>query len=333
MADGARFSEKPNSVTMSSEEQTIDAPTAPEPAQEEQGGEAAPTNEYDAQTFPQPEAPAEPAEATPAPAKPAAGTPSKKRNSVQVSGEPGHVKVTVDQAGRVGMWASKPQSILHMHSDEPERAAKVTVTGSTAGFAFGSRAPGADAAELFELYADADGAVLSKSGAKLAIFGADGTTRLLGKVHAESFESTSSRAFKSRIEPFPAAQAHKVRGRPRAGRRALLSSRAPSAARAHPSSASLAVGPASLPSARTRACLPSAQVLDGLDAVRYEFARTGEKHVGFIAEDVPDEVANAEHTSVKVLDLVSVLACVVKEQRETIARLAERVELLEAAGR
>lgn len=74
-------------------------------------------------------------------------------------------------------------------------------------------------------------------------------------------------------------------------------------------------------------------MLDGLDAVRYEFARSGEKHVGFIAEDVPDELANASHTSVKVLDLVSVLACVVKEQRAAIERLTERVEQLEAQGR
>lgn len=75
------------------------------------------------------------------------------------------------------------------------------------------------------------------------------------------------------------------------------------------------------------------QVLDGLDAVQYEFTRTGEKHVGFIAEDVPDEVANASHTSVKVMDVVSVLACVVKEQRATIEQLVRRVEHLEARGR
>jgi BMFP domain-containing protein YqiC len=67
--------------------------------------------------------------------------------------------------------------------------------------------------------------------------------------------------------------------------------------------------------------------------VRYEFKRTGEKHVGFIAEDVPDELANEAHTSVKVLDVVSVLSCVVKEQRETIAKLEARVSQLEARGR
>jgi BMFP domain-containing protein YqiC len=73
-------------------------------------------------------------------------------------------------------------------------------------------------------------------------------------------------------------------------------------------------------------------VLDGLDAVQYEFTRSGESHVGFIAENVPDEVSNATHTSLKVVDIVSVLACVVKEQRETIARLEARVASLEARG-
>lgn len=64
--------------------------------------------------------------------------------------------------------------------------------------------------------------------------------------------------------------------------------------------------------------------------MRYEFKRTGDKHVGFIAEDVPDDVANAEHTSVKVMDIVSVLACCVKEQQKTIDQLTSRVAQLEA---
>jgi hypothetical protein len=100
-----------------------------------------------------------------------------------------------------------------MHSDDAARSAMVTVTGATAGFAFGPRTAGLDPAApsgLFELYADENGAVLQSGDTKLASFGADGTTRLMGKVHAESFESTSSRVFKTNVKPLPIAEAHKV---------------------------------------------------------------------------------------------------------------------------
>ncbi|KAJ1633380.1 hypothetical protein T492DRAFT_981643 [Pavlovales sp. CCMP2436] len=174
-----------------------------------------------------------------------------------------------------------------MHSDEPGRAAQVTVTGATAGFAFGARTAGADPAvapsTLYELYADEEGAVIASGEKKLAAFGSDGTIKVTGKVHAESFESTSSRAFKTDIEPLKSAHANKV--------------------------------------------------LDGLNAVSFAFTRSGEKHVGFIAEDVPDEVANETHTAVKVMDIVSVLSCVVKEQRAMIKTLTARVAQLEARPR
>jgi len=205
----------------------------------------------------------------------------------EVSGNPGFVKVTVDQNGCVGVWTGKPRSIVHLHSDEPARKAQVTVSGATAGFGFSSRSAAAEElseakGDFFELYAEESAAVISTAGMPVASFGADGTVKVPGKVHAESFESTSTRAAKTNIAPLSAAYALKL--------------------------------------------------LDGLEAVQYEFKRSGDKHVGFIAEDVPDDVANAEHTSVKVMDIVSVLACCVKEQQKTIEQLTSRVAQLEARG-
>lgn len=278
----------------------------------------------------QPAAPAEPLakpeSASPTPAK---KKPEEPASGVQVGGNPGSVKVTVDQAGRVGIWTPQPASMLHLHSDDEARAAQVTVTGATAGFTFGVRVANADLAAMsdtFELYANEDGAVIGKAGAKLATFAPDGTAKVLGKVHAESFESTSSRAFKSHIEPFPAERAHKVRAASPAPLRGALTAICPLT---DPRVSCVARRRLTTP-VLSRAALPGWQVLDGLDAVRYEFTRTGEKHVGFIAEDVPDELSNENHTSIKVLDLVSVLTCIVKEQRATIEQLTQRVERLES---
>jgi hypothetical protein len=135
---------------------------------------------------------------------------AQEASAVHVSGNPGCVKVSVDQAGRVGIWTAKPTSLLHLHSDDAEKSAQVTVTGTTAGFTFGSRAAGADATP-FELFADETGVNFAHGGRTLASFAEDGTSKVYGKVHAESFEVTSSRAFKSKIEPFPLARAHQVR--------------------------------------------------------------------------------------------------------------------------
>jgi hypothetical protein len=61
-----------------------------------------------------------------------------------------------------------------------------------------------------------------------------------------------------------------------------------------------------------------------------------EGHVGFIAEDVPTLLAGKDRKGVSALDVVAVLTKVVQEQqkliaqqRETVARLAERIEMLE----
>jgi len=271
---------------MSEEEPKTDTAEAePTAAAEGEGAEekpAEPEPEAEKPTEPEPEAekPAEPEpepEPEPKPAEP------EPPAAAQLNGDPGFVKVTVDQSGKVGVWTAKPNSILHMHSDDLSRPAQVTVTGATAGFTFGARtAPGELSevkGEAFEIFAEENEAVIATAGTKVAAFDADGNARMPGKVHAESFETTSTRSAKTDIAALPAQEAFKV--------------------------------------------------LEGLTSVSYEFKRSGEKHLGFIAEDVPDEVANADHTSVKMGDIISVLACCVKEQQKTIQQLTERLEKLE----
>jgi hypothetical protein len=54
-----------------------------------------------------------------------------------------------------------------------------------------------------------------------------------------------------------------------------------------------------------------------------------EKHVGFIAEDVPALVATGDRTGLSPMDIVAVLTKVVQEQQKTIAELQARVAQLE----
>jgi len=54
-----------------------------------------------------------------------------------------------------------------------------------------------------------------------------------------------------------------------------------------------------------------------------------EKHVGFIAEDVPDLVATPDRKALSTMDIVAVLTKVVQEQQKTIADLNEKVTRLE----
>ncbi len=71
--------------------------------------------------------------------------------------------------------------------------------------------------------------------------------------------------------------------------------------------------------------------LHGLNAVTYTYKadNTQEQHVGFIAEDVPDLVAKADHTAVSSMDVVAVLTKVVQEQQRTIAELTAKVDALQ----
>jgi hypothetical protein len=67
-----------------------------------------------------------------------------------------------------------------------------------------------------------------------------------------------------------------------------------------------------------------------LDPVTFNYkADSAEKHVGFIAEDVPDLVATPDRKALSTMDIVAVLTKVVQEQQKTIAELNEKVSRLE----
>jgi len=60
--------------------------------------------------------------------------------------------------------------------------------------------------------------------------------------------------------------------------------------------------------------------LQQLNPVEYVYKddTSGEKRVGFIAEDVPELVANADRKSVPIMDVVALVTRVVKDQQQTI---------------
>lgn len=64
----------------------------------------------------------------------------------------------------------------------------------------------------------------------------------------------------------------------------------------------------------------AAKALQQLNPVEYVYKddTSGEKRVGFIAEDVPDLVANADRKSVPIMDVLALVTRVVKDQQQTI---------------
>ncbi len=54
-----------------------------------------------------------------------------------------------------------------------------------------------------------------------------------------------------------------------------------------------------------------------------------DKHIGFIAEDVPELIATKDRKGLSSMDVVALLTKVVQEQQKTIAALSEKVDRLE----
>jgi len=72
------------------------------------------------------------------------------------------------------------------------------------------------------------------------------------------------------------------------------------------------------------------ETLNGLTPVKYAYkVDPTERHVGFIAEDVPDMVATKDRKGLSSMDIVAVLTEVVKEQQKTIDELKSRLSDLE----
>jgi Chaperone of endosialidase len=72
------------------------------------------------------------------------------------------------------------------------------------------------------------------------------------------------------------------------------------------------------------------ETVNHLDPVTYAYkVDPSEKHVGFIAEDVPDLVATKDRKHLSALDIVAVLTKVVQEQQKTINELSQRLNKLQ----
>lgn len=226
--------------------------------------------------------PAEPAPVAAAPPPQAAAPPAESAGTA-----PGYVQVTVDPAGRVGVWTKTPQTLVHVHSDDSSRPACVLSSGATAAFSFTDQEVGrpwdnGNPGERWELKSSGKTARLSTPGTgDVMTFGASGDVTVTGVLKAQSIDASSSRELKQNIESFGSLEADSM--------------------------------------------------LDNLNPVKFEFKSNGEGHVGFIAEDVPDQMAAQDHKAVKVLDIVAVLTQCVKDQRDTISQQQATIQQLAAA--
>jgi hypothetical protein len=70
--------------------------------------------------------------------------------------------------------------------------------------------------------------------------------------------------------------------------------------------------------------------LNDLRPVTFKFkSNMEENHVGFIAEDVPELVANKNRNNIGSMDIIGVLTKVVQEQQKIISELSERISEIE----
>jgi len=71
------------------------------------------------------------------------------------------------------------------------------------------------------------------------------------------------------------------------------------------------------------------KTLRGLEPVRYSYKNNqSERHLGFIAEDVPDLVASLDRKSLSSMDIVAVLTRVVQQQQQMIEKLDNEIQKL-----
>jgi hypothetical protein len=72
------------------------------------------------------------------------------------------------------------------------------------------------------------------------------------------------------------------------------------------------------------------ETLNNLTPVTFHYKNTtDERHVGFIAEDVPDLVAMKDRKALSSMDIVAVLTRVVQEQNKMIQALSVKIDMLE----
>ncbi|MFZ4438347.1 MAG: tail fiber domain-containing protein, partial [Syntrophales bacterium] len=72
------------------------------------------------------------------------------------------------------------------------------------------------------------------------------------------------------------------------------------------------------------------QTLDGLNPVRFSYKTDKEdRHVGFIAEEVPELVATQDRKGLSPMDIVAVLTKVIQEQKNAISALSLKVDMMQ----
>ncbi|MFZ4438404.1 MAG: tail fiber domain-containing protein [Syntrophales bacterium] len=72
------------------------------------------------------------------------------------------------------------------------------------------------------------------------------------------------------------------------------------------------------------------QTLDGLNPVRFSYKANKEvRHVGFIAEEVPELVATQDRKGLSPMDIVAVLTKVIQEQKNAISELSQKVDSMQ----
>jgi hypothetical protein len=75
--------------------------------------------------------------------------------------------------------------------------------------------------------------------------------------------------------------------------------------------------------------------LRGFNAIKYNYKADEQKEqrIGFIAEEVPDLVANSERDRLSPMDLIAVLTKAMQEQQRTISQLSAEVGALKGRGK
>ena len=76
--------------------------------------------------------------------------------------------------------------------------------------------------------------------------------------------------------------------------------------------------------------LEAMETLEALRPVKFQYKNSPEeRHVGFIAEEVPDLVAAADRKGMSAMDVVAVLTKVVQQQQKMIHEMSKKIEQLE----
>jgi len=72
--------------------------------------------------------------------------------------------------------------------------------------------------------------------------------------------------------------------------------------------------------------------LQNLTPVKYDYKgdKTFRQNLGFIAEDMPDNLASHDRKTISPFEVVPILTRVAKEQQRVIAELQERVRTLQS---